>query len=194
MKKALLPLAILALIGLWRALPYELQNPVADIWLTLACWILSALALLRLVMVIPYKDVRGVAFVFLAVILIPWIIVIPFVAMAAIQSLSLGYYPVEMPLDAISDGTSRYRLYQTNYGATTDFGLSLREETLLPLGLMRSKKLYYRDHSRTGSLKFGGERLQLTIDPYGKLKEPLYVWVDLGTGKHCETTEPVPCL
>jgi len=64
-----------------------------------------------------------------------------------------------------------YRLYRTNGGATTDYGLLLREEKNLPLKLKLTKVLWKKYHEDNATLKLiNPNKLKLEVQPYSTHK------------------------
>ena len=64
---------------------------------------------------------------------------------------------------------SKYRLYRTNGGATTSFGLVLRKETLLIKGINIVEVMFYKYKASESSLTLINEQaIELRIEPYQK--------------------------
>jgi hypothetical protein len=56
-----------------------------------------------------------------------------------------------------------YKLYQTDCGAPCDFGLLLREEHNLPLGLKTVGNIWVKNHEESGSLKVYQHKISVLI-------------------------------
>ncbi len=64
---------------------------------------------------------------------------------------------------------SKYRLYRTNGGATTSFGLVLRKETPLITGINTVNVLFSKYKAEDSSLTLTNDNtIELRIEPYGK--------------------------
>ena len=65
-----------------------------------------------------------------------------------------------------------YKLYRTNGGATTDYGLILMKENNLPLGLKLTKILWEQYHENNATLELiQPNKLKLEIQPYSTHKK-----------------------
>ena len=72
-------------------------------------------------------------------------------------------------LDEVTVGESWYRLYRTNGDATTSYGLVLRKENKLFLGIETVKNIYSKYKASEGKLKvLNKNELLLRIKPYSK--------------------------
>lgn len=73
-----------------------------------------------------------------------------------------------------------YRLYRTNGGATTSYGLVLRKEVPLVLGLKIVEPIFSKYKAYESSLSvIGNGKIKLTIEPYGKGDKPEMVTLNI---------------
>lgn len=72
-------------------------------------------------------------------------------------------------ISEVSVEDSHYRLYRTNGGATTSFGLVLRKETTLIEGLNVVKVIFAKYKASEGSLTVTADKsIELKIEPYNR--------------------------
>ena len=73
-----------------------------------------------------------------------------------------GYDPGLTPTAAVQVGPTRVVAYETNGGATTDFGLQVRAERPLGPGIQLIHTIYTEYHARGGRVvRAGGDRVQI---------------------------------
>jgi hypothetical protein len=127
---------ILALIAqAMLDLPFRIrsENPATNYWIVAGLSILAPVLLFLVARPIPNALVRRTGLVAAAVIAIPCVAVSS-CAMLEAPKLSERDGSYELLSEAYA-GPLAYRLYRTNCGATCAFGLELREERELPLGM-----------------------------------------------------------
>ncbi|MCG7533687.1 hypothetical protein [Pseudoalteromonas sp. OOF1S-7] len=76
-------------------------------------------------------------------------------------------------INRISNGAYQYVLYRTNGGATTSFGLMLRKERELGLGLKVVSVLYSKYPASQSTLELTEQsQIKMLIQPYSKHDQP----------------------
>jgi hypothetical protein len=83
-----------------------------------------------------------------------------------------GIDPSFEVIEEVQHHNTFYRLYRTNGGATTDYGLVLRREKNLPLELKLTKLLWEKYHENNATLELiNPNKLKLEIQPYSTHKK-----------------------
>lgn len=68
----------------------------------------------------------------------------------------------------VKNGSKSFRLYLTNGGATTDFGLVARKEIDLPIGIVLVSNIFDQYHADSGRFIKHDGTVTLSVDTYGK--------------------------
>lgn len=146
---AILALFAQAILGL----PFRIRlaNPAANYWVVAALSISVPVLLFIVVRPIPKAWLRRIGLVATAVIALPCLAVSSCAMLEAPKpSQPDGSYEL---LSEAYAGRLAYRLYRTNCGATCAFGLELREERELPLGMKLVSPRWSQYHASEGTVK-----------------------------------------
>jgi hypothetical protein len=82
-------------------------------------------------------------------------------------------------VDEIQHDNKYFRLYRTNGGATTSFGLVLREESKDFLGLKVVNRVFSKYKASEGAMKIVDQNIELEIQPYSKGESVQTVLVEM---------------
>ena len=81
-----------------------------------------------------------------------------------------GKDPTFIQLQTVSAGETRVIAYRTDGGATTDFGLAVRQEMTIIPGVLLVRRLLEEYHARDASLEVEGpDRIKVIVGPRGHI-------------------------
>ncbi|PHS20497.1 MAG: hypothetical protein COA86_00685 [Kangiella sp.] len=147
----------------------QFENPSSNYLFVMMLCILLPLSILLWGILAKTKN-RKIAGIILSVLIaFPSGIIYFFVSSNYENVLSTGIDSSFEKIDEVTVGDSWYKLYRTNGGATTAYGLVLRKENKLFLGIKTVENIYSKYKAYESTLKvLSQNELLMIIKPYSK--------------------------
>ncbi len=168
---AAIVLAAVSLL-LWNDIPIAVRfvNPAFNFWYVPLA---STLVILAVGVNLRWQlkpSVLAANSALLIIVSLPFMLISFFAHLAVSDVTKYGYDPSFEPIQTVSTQSGDYRLYRTNGGATTAFGIVVRKERQILQGLLLVREVYSEYMVYEARLVQTQNGLQLLVEEYGSQK------------------------